>query len=129
MTREPIRLQLSRRKGFNLQAESMAVNGLPAAKVDRATWCGNHIKLGGSILMKYEDGQYLQLAAPISTAAEAVVWFKATWDAFDARHPGGSARWFNRLRGKNLACWCKIGDPCHADVLIEIANRPVCEEA
>lgn len=26
------------------------------------------------------------------------------------------------LRGKNLACWCKEGDPCHADVLLEIAN-------
>jgi hypothetical protein len=27
------------------------------------------------------------------------------------------------LRGKNLACWCKPGEPCHADVLLEIANR------
>lgn len=27
------------------------------------------------------------------------------------------------LRGKNLACWCKPGTPCHADVLLEIANR------
>jgi len=26
------------------------------------------------------------------------------------------------LRGKNLACWCKLGDPCHADVLLELAN-------
>jgi Domain of unknown function (DUF4326) len=26
------------------------------------------------------------------------------------------------LRGKNLACWCKLGDPCHADVLIEVVN-------
>jgi hypothetical protein len=26
------------------------------------------------------------------------------------------------LRGKNLACWCNPGDPCHADVLLEIAN-------
>ncbi len=26
------------------------------------------------------------------------------------------------LRGKDLACWCKIGDPCHADILLEIAN-------
>src|SRR5882724_6431902 len=26
------------------------------------------------------------------------------------------------LRGKNLACWCKLSDPCHADVLLEIAN-------
>lgn len=27
-----------------------------------------------------------------------------------------------RLRGKNLACWCPIGSPCHADVLLELAN-------
>jgi hypothetical protein len=27
------------------------------------------------------------------------------------------------LRGKNLACWCAIGKPCHADVLLEIANK------
>jgi hypothetical protein len=26
------------------------------------------------------------------------------------------------LRGKNLACWCKPGEPCHADVLLELAN-------
>lgn len=33
------------------------------------------------------------------------------------------------LRGKNLACWCAIGTPCHADVLFEIANKPICEAA
>lgn len=26
------------------------------------------------------------------------------------------------LRGKNLACWCALDKPCHADVLLEIAN-------
>lgn len=26
------------------------------------------------------------------------------------------------LAGKNLACYCPIGTPCHADVLIEVAN-------
>ncbi len=26
------------------------------------------------------------------------------------------------LRGKNLACWCRLDQPCHADVLLEIAN-------
>jgi hypothetical protein len=26
------------------------------------------------------------------------------------------------LRGKNLACWCKPGQPCHADVLLKLAN-------
>ena len=29
----------------------------------------------------------------------------------------------DELRGKNLACWCPIGEPCHADVLLRIANR------
>jgi Domain of unknown function (DUF4326) len=27
-----------------------------------------------------------------------------------------------QLRGKNLACWCPLDQPCHADVLLEIAN-------
>jgi hypothetical protein len=27
------------------------------------------------------------------------------------------------LRGKDLACWCREGQPCHADVLLEVANR------
>jgi hypothetical protein len=26
------------------------------------------------------------------------------------------------LRGKNLACWCKPGSPCHADILLQLAN-------
>lgn len=29
-----------------------------------------------------------------------------------------------RLRGKNLACWCALDQPCHADVLLELANGP-----
>ncbi len=27
------------------------------------------------------------------------------------------------LRGRNLACWCKPGAPCHADILLELANK------
>lgn len=27
------------------------------------------------------------------------------------------------LRGKNLACWCPLEGPCHADVLLEVVNR------
>lgn len=27
------------------------------------------------------------------------------------------------LVNKNLACWCAPGEPCHADFLIEIANK------
>lgn len=28
----------------------------------------------------------------------------------------------SQLRGKNLACFCPLGLPCHADVLLEVAN-------
>lgn len=27
------------------------------------------------------------------------------------------------LRGKQLACWCPLDRPCHADVLAELANQ------
>ena len=42
----PVRLQLSRRKGFNLQEWSREVNGLDAVKVDRTTMWGNRWKVG-----------------------------------------------------------------------------------
>ena len=29
------------------------------------------------------------------------------------------------LKGKDLACWCPLDKPCHADVLLEIANKPL----
>lgn len=29
----------------------------------------------------------------------------------------------HELRGKDLACWCPLDQPCHADVLLELANR------
>ena len=38
-----------------------------------------------------------------------------------------SPHYLDELKGKNLACWCKVTEkglrvPCHADVLLEIAN-------
>lgn len=29
---------------------------------------------------------------------------------------------YQSLRGKDLACWCPLDQPCHADVLLELAN-------
>jgi hypothetical protein len=28
----------------------------------------------------------------------------------------------DELAGKDLACWCALDQPCHADVLLELAN-------
>lgn len=27
-----------------------------------------------------------------------------------------------KLRGKDLACWCALDVPCHADILLELVN-------
>lgn len=67
-----------------------------------------------------------------------------TFETKDARIPGtGAAYWamqgfrrhlwdspdllaaISELRGKNLACWCPLDQPCHADVLLDLANREV----
>lgn len=42
--------------------------------------------------------------------------------AFRANLPLGD--FAKELRGKDLACWCKPGAACHADVLLELANKP-----
>ena len=33
------------------------------------------------------------------------------------------------LRGRDLACWCALDQPCHADVLLELANAETEETA
>lgn len=39
------------------------------------------------------------------------------------RLPSGSfPPCLRELRGKDLACWCPLDRPCHADVLLELAN-------
>ncbi len=29
------------------------------------------------------------------------------------------------LKGKNLACWCPLDQPCHAGILLKIANKTI----
>ncbi|SLE13036.1 Uncharacterised protein [Mycobacteroides abscessus subsp. bolletii] len=45
------------------------------------------------------------------------------WDRFDdvdvPSYPRGDIA---QLRGRDLVCWCPLDQPCHADVLLELAN-------
>jgi hypothetical protein len=61
------------------------------------------------------------------TQAEAITAFRIwlTVDSCHANMPDRKQRILDglpELRGKNLACYCKEGSPCHADVLLELAN-------
>jgi hypothetical protein len=100
----PLRLQLSRRKGFDLQAASRAVNGLPAARVSRPGKWGNPFVIG---------------TPGVPDAAQAVRRFRLDLLLRLSRNPD----LLEPLRGKNLACWCRPQTPCHADVLLDLANR------
>jgi hypothetical protein len=118
----PVRLRLSRAKGFNLQASSKALNGLPAINVSRPSGWGNPYIVG-------QDG----------TRAECVHYFRCLFGGYyvlTCKTPVAAQREFVRhaaafwgeLRNRNLACWCPLGVECHADVLLEMANRVKCEE-
>jgi hypothetical protein len=66
------------------------------------------------------DDQKVIIWAPILDRIAAVALFSA-WLA--EPHQDGLREAARReLRGKDLACWCPLGQPCHADVLLETAN-------
>ena len=54
------------------------------------------------------------------TQAEAVLAFEAALES--GQLPITPAEVRRDLSGKNLACWCKLGTPCHAQILLAIAT-------
>ena len=106
---QPQRIKRERTKGWR-KPENCVI-------VDRSSrkW-GNPYRVGQSYP---EEGHN----KPI-TQQQAVDLFRdwITGETFGATLTRGRA--MRELRGKNLMCWCKLDQPCHADVLLEIANAP-----
>lgn len=115
----PVRLQLSRRKGFNLQDHSRSVNGLEAVNCARGP--GRHL---GNPFIVGKHGTRAECVRMHEALLSGLLCVSVDAECIEAqkRHLGYVKRNFRRLRGKNFACWCR-GKPCHADVLLEIANR------
>lgn len=117
----PVRLQLSRRKGFSLHALSIMTNGLPAVDVARSSKWGNPYKVGEELASTpFVDDDYP--ARHFRTAEEAVECFR---DMLPYRKDLDASE----LRGKNIACFCALDRPCHGDVLLALANPLRCEDA
>jgi len=106
---KPIRIQLRRTKGWRLPANTVVVS--------RPTAWGNPFIVGKhgtreqcvELFQRLCDGYLcISLGGDVCHAQKAFVAYAKT----------------NRekLRGKNLACWCPLNKPCHADVLLQIAN-------
>lgn len=114
---QPVRLKLSRKSGFNLQRVSLETNGLEAKVVARPSRWGNPwtIEYNGRWKVRGFGTPIGGLVCGNEEGARLVAV-----DLF--RKNSAPALDVSLLRGKNLACWCAPGAPCHADVLLEIAN-------
>jgi len=109
---EPTRIQLSRAKGWKMPENTV--------KVSRPGKWGNPFKPEA-----YWDAGYsgsLEVAVGHCVDAyRAMLEGRRHWaHPIPMKYPVPDLA---PLRGKNLACWCKLGTPCHADVLLELANR------
>lgn len=91
----PVRIQRKRTKGWRMPENTVYVG--------RGTDWGNPYKAptNDAIGRAYAVIQFAAYCPPDSVLAEA------------ARRI---------LKGKNLACFCPVDQPCHADVLLELAN-------
>ena len=101
----PVRLQLSRKKGFRL----VSPNGLPIVKVCRPSKWGNPFALED--LRKIKPGE-----SDRELRERAVL----AYTQYLPNELAAAAR--RELAGKNLVCWCPLDQPCHADVLLRVAN-------
>ena len=123
------RIQLSRKKGWCKPPNTVVVArpskfGNPF-KVYRCTCCDAWDVKDENGVTYLIDHTYSgpktndEAAAKYYAASVAVRLFRDLYGIFGERDSTEVAA---HLAGKNLACWCPLDQPCHADVLLELAN-------
>jgi hypothetical protein len=117
----PKRIQRKRTKGWRMP--------------EGAVYVGRPTKWGNPFVA-YRDGHagYDPHSVSAEVAVESFRRFitrEGSWSSIPApKWPNGSipTKWTTvedvrlELRGKDLVCWCPLDQPCHADVLLELAN-------
>lgn len=108
----PERVQRKRAKGWRMPENTVYVG--------RGSKWGNPFVIGKEFVrpkMKPGGGQ---IANTVQDNEHAV----RLYERFTAKEVRIQVEAYQQLRGKNLACWCPLDKPCHASVLLEIANKP-----
>ena len=119
----PVRIQRKRTKGWKMPPDTVCVTrpgrwgnkfviGDYAMKGDASGHRGPFRMCYTITSAEHADSRYTHIK-DAATAVEWYEWFMTNYPAAD----------IGELRGKNLACWCPIGSPCHADVLLKLANQ------
>lgn len=110
---QPKRIRLSRADGWRLPAN--------AVRVDHGTVYGNPFVVGQDGTGAECVGRFWALlAGHVCLTCRSGVMEQMEARARILTH-------LAHLRGKDLACWCALDAPCHADVLLVLANGLVCE--
>ena len=136
----PERVQLSRRKGWRMPENTVSVArpgpfGNPYRVVFDELWNGGRINALTGEPMVMNGPWWTQMPKADGSESTGGFWFRTRAEAMaqavalfrlrvEALNIGKPvlAR-LPELRGKNLACWCPLDQPCHADVLLDLANR------
>jgi hypothetical protein len=107
----PHRIQRRRTKGWTMPPDTIYV-GRPSR------W-GNQFEVGVSVTPETAVERYaLLLETYFEFLGSTLKAAFAPWPVED----GQLREWLKPLRGKNLACWCPLDQPCHADLLLKLAN-------
>lgn len=115
----PQRIQRKRIKGWKMPENTISVTR--PGKWGNPFRVGDFIKLGTG-----QEVGFSWLRTSASYATKDYRELKNAQDAVDAYEellkiypPKDIAE----LTGKNLACFCSLDSPCHADVLLKLANQ------
>lgn len=112
---KPVRVQLRRTKGWRMPDNTV--------KVARPTRFGNPWTVKAAIETGYgpERAQEycVELFREWLTTSDGLTHMLTDSDYLRRQIIEG----LPELRGKNLACFCPPNTPCHADVLLELANK------
>ena len=125
----PRRIQRKRTKGFRLQDASANPNGV--IYVGRPTKWGNPfwhaqrfhgVELALSLYRQMAKGCWNPNLVTAIPTADTIYESHCEW----LKRAGPATKITEHiryeLRGKDLACWCPLDQPCHADILLELAN-------
>lgn len=107
----PVRIQLRRTRGWRMPENTV--------KVTRPGPWGNPFIVNPRV--RPGSGGHYYINVP--TIEDAVACYEEMLRHLLVDAPDLRSRMDSELRGKNLACWCKLDAPCHADVLLRISNE------
>ena len=114
----PKRIQRKRTKGWRMPPNTVSVT--------RPGPYGNPYTIKGAREAGYQgtDAELAQFCVDAFRKDWMDALKSANTQPCNPPMPFGKPIYLGQLRGKNLACFCPLGQPCHADVLLELANKP-----